>query len=85
MTTLNTWQLQEAKAHLSQVIKQAISKGPQNITLRGEPAVVVISRQEFEKLSKPKASFVQFINNSPLKNSHVDLSRNRSTTRKVNL
>ena len=59
-----TWQLQEAKAHFSEVVKEAILHGPQNITLRGKAAVVVISQAEFNRLRKPKLSFVEFIRQS---------------------
>ena len=49
MTRANTkakdpsWQLQEAKSRLSQVVDHALREGPQTITLRGKPAVVVVS------------------------------------------
>lgn len=33
---MKSWQLQEAKAHLSQVVQDAIHCGPQKISLRGE-------------------------------------------------
>lgn len=34
---MRTWQLQEAKARLSEVVKQASKECPQTITMRGEP------------------------------------------------
>lgn len=37
----STWQLQEAKNKLSEVIRRAREEGPQTITVRGEPAAVV--------------------------------------------
>ena len=37
----STWQLQEAKNKLSEVIRRAREEGPQTITVRGEDAVVV--------------------------------------------
>ena len=42
---MHNWQLQEAKARLSELINLAESEGPQQITKHGEPAVVVMSRQ----------------------------------------
>lgn len=39
----STWQLQEAKNKLSEVIRRAREEGPQTITVRGEDAVVVAS------------------------------------------
>lgn len=82
---MSTWQLQEAKAHLSAVVKKALTQGPQDITLRGEPAVVVISKADLDKLKKPKLSFVQFMRSSPLAGVKLDLQRNKSFNRKVEL
>ena len=47
---MGTWQLQEAKARLSEVIKKADKEGPQSITVHGYPTAVVISRKEYEQL-----------------------------------
>lgn len=37
----NTWQLQEAKAQFSRVVRKAMTEGEQIITLHGEPAVYI--------------------------------------------
>ncbi len=78
---MNVWQLQEAKARLSEVIKEAVTHGPQEITLRGKPAVVLISKQKYDELTHPKASFVQFMQASPLAGLKLPLKRNKSLTR----
>ena len=44
------WALQDAKARLSELVRAA-GKEPQHITLRGEPAAVVISENEYRRLS----------------------------------
>lgn len=80
-----TWQLQEAKAHFSEVVKEAITHGPQNITLRGKAAVVVISQAEFNRLRKPKQSFVELMRSSPLVGLELDLKRDKSLTREFDL
>jgi len=82
---MHVWQLQEAKARLSEVVKQAILDGPQEITLRGEPAVIVISIQDFEDLKRPKTSFVDFLRNSPLMGIELDIKRDPSETRDIDL
>jgi prevent-host-death family protein len=38
----STWQLQEAKNRLSEVIHAAQSQGPQTITRHGEPVAMVV-------------------------------------------
>ena len=64
------WALQDAKAKFSEVVRRAQSEGPQRITLRGEPAVVVISEIELEAIkakagSEPKMSFDEFLLSGP--------------------
>ena len=46
MARKSTWQLQEAKNKLSEVIRRAREEGPQTITVRGEPAAVVTAPRE---------------------------------------
>lgn len=45
-----TWQLQEAKNKLSEVVRRAREEGPQVITLRGEEVAVVLSSEAFAAL-----------------------------------
>ncbi|MEW5747156.1 MAG: type II toxin-antitoxin system Phd/YefM family antitoxin [Nitrospirota bacterium] len=78
---MRTWQLQEAKARLSEVIKQASKEGPQTITMRGEPTAVVISKEEYERLKHPRESFVRFMRRSPLYGLDLDLEREQTLTR----
>lgn len=82
---IKTWQLQEAKSHFSEVVKSAIADGPQNITLRGESVVVIISKKQYDSLVKPHPSFVKFMQQSPLVGIKLDLKRNSSPTRDVEL
>ena len=82
---MKTWQLQEAKARLSEVIKQASEEGPQTITMRGEPTAVVISKDEYERLRRPRVNFVEFMRKSPLYGVSLDLKRDRSLVRKFDL
>ena len=44
------WQLQEAKNKLSQVLKDAVSGGPQYITVHGKNTAVILSTQDYETL-----------------------------------
>ena len=82
---MKSWQLQDAKAHLSQVVKEVMADGPQEISLRGKPAVVLISKKEYDSLMKPKPSFVQFMKQSPLRGAKIKLKRSRSLTRNIDL
>ncbi len=80
---MNRWQLQEAKACLSEVIRKAAKDGPQEITVHGAPTAVVISNEEYERLKHPKGSFVKFMRRSPLYGLELDLRRDQTLTREV--
>ena len=85
--TMSTWQLQDAKARLSEVVKKAAQDGPQHITLHGAPAAVVLSAQDYQRLvkrSRPKR-FVDFLRDSPLKGIDLELERDRSAPRDIDL
>jgi prevent-host-death family protein len=77
------WQLQEAKARLSEVVRKAGKEGPQKITLHVKPTAVVISSRDYERLKRPKGSFVRFMRNSPLHGVALDLRREQTLTRKA--
>jgi len=81
----NTWQLQEAKARLSEVIKQASKEGPQTITMRGEPTAVIISKDEYERLKHPRESFIDFMRKSPLYGLEIDIKREQTVTRDTDI
>jgi antitoxin Phd len=82
---MGTWQLQEAKARLSEVIKKATKEGPQSITVHGEPRAVVLSNEEYERLKHPRGSFVDFMRRSPLYGLDLDLERHQSLTRETDV
>ena len=61
------WQLQEAKNRFSEVVKAAVEKGPQTITVRGKDTVVVLSSNQYAKLVKRKEPLSAFFAKSPLR------------------
>ena len=77
-----SWQLQDAKARLSELVKKAATEGPQEITVHGKPAVVVLSNAEYQKLKggKTEQSFYEFMRSSPLVGVELDLERSKDTT-----
>jgi len=83
---MHAWQMQEAKARLSELVKLAESEGPQDITLHGRSVAVVVSRATFERLSGNEHSLVEFMRQSPLYAlDDVVLERDTSATRGVSL
>lgn len=82
---MRTWQLQEAKAHLSDLVREASLGKPQEITLRGNPAVVVLSTDQYQRLVHPKPSLVNFLRQSPLAGVEIAVTRDKSPDREVDL
>lgn len=83
---MKQWALQDAKARLSELVRLAAEQEPQEITLRGEPAVVVLSRAEYDRLTQPRESLVEFMQRSPLYGADdVQFPRDDSLTREVEL
>jgi prevent-host-death family protein len=82
---MRTWQLQEAKGKFSELVKNAQSQGPQNITVHGEPVAVLISRRDYLKLIHPKPGFVELLRASPLVGSGVAMTREQTITRDTKL
>jgi prevent-host-death family protein len=78
------WQLQDAKNRPSGLVRKVREEGPQVITLRGRDAVVV-SADEFGKLSRPRGNLVDFFRKSPLARVKLDLDRSRDTGRRIDL
>ncbi len=69
------WQLQDAKSKFSKVVREAQSSGPQIITVHGKEAAVVISAQEYKRLTKKEGSLLDFFQNSPLCEENLDIER----------
>lgn len=82
---MRTWALQDAKAKLSELVRQVQQDGPQCITVRGEPAVVVISQKIYEDLISPKNTLVKLLRASPLSELDLDLERDKSIDREIDL
>ncbi len=83
---MQTWQLQNAKARFSELVKQASDQGPQEITVHGHPVAVVMSREMFDQLSGNRASLVDFMRQSPLyAQDDIVFERDTSLTREFEL
>lgn len=74
-----TWQLQDAKNKLSEVIELALEQGPQLITRRGQKTAVVMSYREYAKTKKSQGRLSEFFRSSPL--ADIELERDKSLPR----
>lgn len=83
---MRAWQIQEAKAHLSELVRETEQAGPQAITWHGREVAVVLSKAEYERLTGAGQSLVEFMRCSPLFGADdIDLTRDTSATRNVAL
>ena len=46
------WSLQDAKARFSAVVEAALAGEPQQVTRRGRPAVVVVSAEDWARMTR---------------------------------
>ena len=79
----NSWRLHSAKNRFSEVIEQALSDGPQHVTRRGKPAVVVLSERDYARLTQREGTLADFLSAAPLKG--IDLTRAKDVPRDVDL
>ena len=75
------WQLQEAKNRFSEVVDEAIARGPQMITRRGVETAVLLSVADYRKMVQSAKSITEFFRNSPLVGEDLDFSRDQSPVR----
>ena len=83
----SNWQLQDAKAQFSAVVRQAQIRGPQHISVHGKPAVVVVSQSDYRRLQSQsnKPSFTQLMQSSPFVGLDLVIERNADLTRQISL
>jgi len=63
---MRNWQLQEARSRIADVLDAATAGEPQRITRRGKRAVVVVSEEEWNRLTGEKPDFGAFLMNCPI-------------------
>jgi prevent-host-death family protein len=73
------WQLQEAKQRFSELVRHARADGPQVVTKHGEEVAVVVSIEEYRRLTDELPSFKDFLLAAPdLDALDIDGSRERA-------
>ena len=82
---MSTWQVQEAKARFSELMRGADKAGPQTITVRGRRAAVLLSANDYDRLRGRKPSLAAFMRASPLAGIRLNVERDRSLPRDIDL
>jgi prevent-host-death family protein len=78
-----SWQLQEAKQKFSEVVRRALTSGPQVVTRHGRATVVVVSAEDYGRL-RGGAGFKEFLRTAP-DLSRLGIRRDRRPGRRVTL
>jgi prevent-host-death family protein len=77
-----TWQVQDAKTRLSEVIERARSEGPQTITRHGTERAVVLSIEDYRALAANKPDFKAYLLGGP-KVQDFAVERERDNSRDI--
>jgi prevent-host-death family protein len=80
---MQTWQLQQAKARLTECVNQA-KKSPQIISKHNKPEVILISIELYNQLTNADQDIVAYFRNSPLCGLTIP-ARDRSEGRRIDL
>ena len=80
-----SWTLADAKAHLSEVVDNALKAGPQVITRHGRKAVVVVAAEEWERKTQRQGTLADFFAASPLRESGLEIERSQDGPRELDL
>lgn len=79
-----TWQVQDAKSRLSEVIERACTEGPQTITRHGRERAILISIEDYRALAAHKPDFKAYLLGGP-KVDDFAIDRDRDTGRAIEL
>lgn len=79
------WQLQEAKGNFSQLVKRAAGGDAQVVTVHGKPMAVVVSAEEYARLTRRKSKLSTALLRPDLAIDGLDVSRSRDTGRDIEL
>ena len=81
------WQLQDAKARFSEVVRLAKKEGPQHVTIHGREEVVIVAADEFRRLAGERTgqALVDAMQQSPHRTVNIAPPRARMRVRDVEL
>ena len=79
------WQLQDAKNRFSELVKRALEDGVQVVTRHGEKVVVILPYDEYKQMTRPGSNLAEFLLNSPIAGSEIEVDRDRSLPRDIEI
>lgn len=78
------WQLQQAKSRFSEMVRRTLEEGPQVVTRHGREVVVMVSGEEYRRLTGEKPDFKEFLMGAP-DVGELEIYRDESMPREVDL
>jgi len=78
------WLLADAKNKLSEVVTRAVTEGPQRIKRRND-RVVLLSQKDYDKLTGQQPNFKNFLLTNTPDLSSLEISRDKSPMRDIEL
>jgi len=78
------WRLADAKNRFSELVTRALVEGPQRVR-RHKDAVVVVAEGDYEKLAGKRLNFKDFLTGAGPSLEGLDLAREHSPMREVEL
>lgn len=79
-----SWQLQEAKQKFSEMIRRAMTEGPQTVTKHGDEVVVVLAIDTYRRLLGDIPEFKAYLASAPDLEA-LELNRDDTPARVVEL
>jgi prevent-host-death family protein len=81
------WQLQEAKARFSELVRRAKQEGPQHVTVHGREEVVVVGADDFRRLAGDRSgqALVDALRMAPHRSTSIEPARTPMPVRNVSL
>ena len=81
------WQLQDAKARFSELVRRVRSEGPQRVSVHGRDEVVIIAAEDFRRLSGARngRELIAAIQSSPYRETEIEPARLAMPVRDVTL
>lgn len=76
------WRLADAETRLGELVTKALAEGPQKITV-SDDSVVVLSQEHFDRLSRRKMTFAEFLLSAPKSEEGLDLARDDTPLRDI--
>jgi antitoxin Phd len=77
------WQIQEAKARLSEMVARTLKEGPQTVTRHGKPVAVLVPVDQYRRLRGKGKTMKEMLAAAPPLG--IGIRRSRATARIVTL